>query len=230
MTIIRKKAIFEIIGITVLPGPIRRPITTSSSWAPNMSSDGEFSSLQDAISASLVATTRTTGQLVAEDLGFLRSTSRSAARKLDKQNARLLDIAQRLINNAAANTPTAPPELRNFDDIEDNWRGVVDVVDSLLERADKCLDEYNGVIKKLGTTKAKVAQTLPPPASEQQRPGMPRGNGRNQHLPKPQLLFQNVPRNDETTAFKPLIRSKPHAVVPFEESVAPVAAEGDLSS
>ena len=41
---------------------------------------------------------------------------------------------------------------------------------------------------------------------------------RNQNLPKPQLLFEHPPNNHETSRFRPLITSKPNAIVPFEQS------------
>lgn len=37
------------------------------------------------------------------------------------------------------------------------------------------------------------------------------------HLVKPQLTFDNVPTNDETGGFRPLLVKKPHAKIPLEE-------------
>jgi exosome complex exonuclease RRP6 len=37
------------------------------------------------------------------------------------------------------------------------------------------------------------------------------------HLPKPQLTFDNVPTNDETGPFRPLLVTKPHAKIPLEQ-------------
>ena len=38
--------------------------------------------------------------------------------------------------------------LDDSDDVEIQWKGIVDVIDSLLEKADTCLDEYTGLIKR----------------------------------------------------------------------------------
>ena len=38
--------------------------------------------------------------------------------------------------------------LANADGLDQNWSRVVDVVDSLLERADGVLDEVRGVVRK----------------------------------------------------------------------------------
>jgi exosome complex exonuclease RRP6 len=37
------------------------------------------------------------------------------------------------------------------------------------------------------------------------------------HIPKPQLSFENVPTNNETGGFLPLLTTKPHAKIPLEE-------------
>lgn len=110
----------------------------------------DFITLQSSISAALVATTRTTSQLVSEDLAFYRSLDSGLNRDLEQQNARLLGLATRLLGTATANTETVrPPSLRDVDAVEGNWRAVVDVVDSLLERADTALDEFTGAVKRL---------------------------------------------------------------------------------
>ena len=183
-----------------------------------MSFDGQFKSIQDRISASLVSTTRTTAQIAAEDLAFYRSSNPVAGRELDKQNSRLLSLARRLIQNAAVSTEVAAPELPDAESVDDNWKGVVDVVDNLLEKADACLDEYTGVIKRLSPThrSTPVPVTIRKTLAAKQR---------TQDLPKPQLLFEKVPDNQETTAFKPLLRTKPHAEVPLEESISPIFSE-----
>jgi exosome complex exonuclease RRP6 len=53
-----------------------------------------------------------------------------------------------LLNSAASISETRSSPLQDIDDVDNNWRGVVDVVDSLLEKADASLDEYTGVIKR----------------------------------------------------------------------------------
>ncbi|KAK5239326.1 exosome nuclease subunit, partial [Cryomyces antarcticus] len=116
----------------------------------------DFKAFQEAISTSLVATTRTTNDISSEDLGFHRSLDPSVAASLDRQNARLLSLAQRLLNNAASNSEVVGPSLSDADAVEGNWRGVVDVVDSLLEKADISLDEYTGVVKRLSPSQEQV--------------------------------------------------------------------------
>ena len=113
--------------------------------------DSDFSNLQSTISSALVSTTRSVSSLTSEDLPFHRSLDASLASKLDRQNARLLGLATGLLGSATATTETVrpPPSLKDIEGIENNWRAVVDVVDSLLERADTALDEFTGAVRRL---------------------------------------------------------------------------------
>jgi exosome complex exonuclease RRP6 len=113
--------------------------------------ESDFSTLQSSISSALVATTRSASALANEDLPFHRSLDSSVATKLDRQNARLLDLATSLLGAATATSETVrpPPSLKDIEGIENNWRAVVDVVDSLLERADTALDEFTGAVRRL---------------------------------------------------------------------------------
>jgi len=108
----------------------------------------DFKSLQDQIQVSLIATTRTAGQISSEDLGFQRSLNPEVGTALDEQSERILGLASALLKSAASVSELRAPALQDADDVENNWRSVVDVVDSLLEKLDTCLDEYTGVIKR----------------------------------------------------------------------------------
>ncbi|KAE9369509.1 hypothetical protein N431DRAFT_546954 [Stipitochalara longipes BDJ] len=184
----------------------------------------DFKSLQDQIQAALIATTRTTGQISSEDLGFQRSFNPEVGTALDEQSERLLALASALLKSAVSISELRAPILQDADDVENNWRGVVDVVDSLLEKSDTCLDEYTGVIKR-----------KEPPTGEQSEQSSFKskkhgslGNAfRTQNLVKPQLAFNNKPNNDDNTPWKPLLTSKPHAIVPLEECLGNPAEVSD---
>lgn len=181
-----------------------------------MSSESPFKPAQEEAPKALVSVTRTAGLLAGEDLGFYRASNPAGAKQLDRQNARLLSLAKRLIKSATVGTAVSAPKLKDSEDVDDNWHGIVEVVDSLLEKADIALDEYTGVIKKLT------------PAQEEQAPlGSLRRTRENAALGmrKPQLLFNNIPTNDETTAWKPLLKSKPNATVPLDETTRPSEAD-----
>lgn len=121
----------------------------------------DFKSLQDSIQSALISTTRTAGQVASEDLGFHRSFNKEVGTALDEQSQRLLSLASALLKSAASIAEFRAPVLEDTDDVENNWRSVVDVVDSLLEKSDTCLDEYTGVIKrKEPTTNEQSSQVL----------------------------------------------------------------------
>jgi exosome complex exonuclease RRP6 len=118
-----------------------------------------FKTLQDEISKALVSTTRSASHIGAADIDFQRSLNPAVGSQLDAQNARLLHLAQRLLENAAASSDAVGPKLPDVEAIDANWRGVVDVIDSLLEKADTSLDEYTGVVKRLSPGAEQVRKT-----------------------------------------------------------------------
>lgn len=108
----------------------------------------DFKSLQEKIQTALIAATRTTNQLAAEDLSFQKTSNPAVEDRLDETNGHLLELASSLIKSAAKGTDLKASELEDADDIDVHWSRIVDVVDTLLEKADTCLDEYTGLIKR----------------------------------------------------------------------------------
>ena len=108
----------------------------------------DFMSLQDEIQAALIAATRTGSQISSEDLAFHRSLNPEVGTLLDEQTTRLLTLSSSLLKSAASLAELKAPVLTETDDVDNQWRGIVDVLDSLLEKADSCLDEYTGAIKR----------------------------------------------------------------------------------
>jgi len=119
-----------------------------------------FKTLQDEISKALVSTTRSASRINAADITFQRSLNPEVGTQLDAQNARLLHLAQRLLENAAASSDAVGPKLPDVEALDANWRGVVDVIDSLLEKADISLDEYTGVVKRLSPVGEQVRASI----------------------------------------------------------------------
>ena len=177
-----------------------------------MAANGFFKPLKDNVSSALIDVTRTGGKIAAEDLAFQRSSNPAITPLLDKQNQRLLHLVHNLTQVSTAGTDVKPSKISDVDSLEDKWHGLVDIFDSLLEKADACLDEYTGVIRRRSppqqvTESASTKNTRPPKSY------------RSQILPKPQLLFEQPPNNNETTPFKPLLRSKPHSIQPLEACI-----------
>ncbi|KAM0717006.1 hypothetical protein Q7P37_006858 [Cladosporium fusiforme] len=195
----------------------------------------DFARLQSSVQSALVDTTRSATALAAEDLPFHRTVDPSLSSSLDAQNARLLSLANRLLGSATAHADNVRPTLRDIEDVESNWTRVVDVVDSLLERADTALDEFTGAVKRLSPREQvgfartcilegnllTVAKT--PVGNKPTKPSRINAALRSQDIEKPQLTFENKPFNYETEAFKPLLLNKPHASVALES--APIATD-----
>ncbi|KAG7009026.1 hypothetical protein G7Y79_00003g008940 [Physcia stellaris] len=185
-----------------------------------MAAPGSFKPVKDDVSSALIDVTRAVGKIAAEDLAFHRSYNSAVTPLLEKQNRRLLHLVRDLTQASTAGTDVQAPAIPDVDTLEENWHGLVDIFDNLLEKADACLDEYTGVIRKRSPPQE-------PTGSAPTKKVYPPRSYRSQILPKPQLLFENAPKNQETTPFKPLLRSKPHSIQPLEESIRlGIAGEG----
>lgn len=185
--------------------------------------DLKFKELQANISAALVETTRTVGQIVREDLAFHRSSNPSVGPVLDRQASRLLNLAQGLLKIATLGTEVPTPQIQDADAVEESWGGVVDVVDNLLEKTDACLDEYTGVIKRSTPLEdARATSNVNPKKQSLHRISS------TPHTTKPQNGFLRAPNNNEKTPFRPLLRSKPHAILPLTQSSTLVTGDDGL--
>ncbi|KAI9044481.1 exosome nuclease subunit RRP6 [Aspergillus affinis] len=184
-----------------------------------MDSAADFPPFQARLTSSLVQMTRTVGQLSAEDLAFHRSSSSELTESLDEQSDRILSLTSSILKAATSGTDLAAPSLQDEDSIEDNWRGVVDVIDALLEKADACLDEFTGVIKRLSPSQQEQSAAAAAKASKKPPTKFPSVYDYGpSKIPKPQLEFQRAVDNTDVSPFKPLLHKKVHATVPLEKS------------
>lgn len=108
----------------------------------------DFKALREAVQSALVKVTRSVNGLANEDIQFQRTVHPSVASQLDHQTDRLLRLASGVLESAGKFTGQRTSRLEDVDDVEIQWRSTVDVIDSLLEKADTCLDEYTGLVKR----------------------------------------------------------------------------------
>lgn len=113
-----------------------------------MDSSQDFNSLQEAIQKSLVSTVKSANRIASQDLSFQRTINPDVAEQLDDKTSRILDLSTRLLSSAAQACGLKPIKLEDPEDVDMNWRAVVDVVDSILEKADRAIDEYTGLVKQ----------------------------------------------------------------------------------
>jgi exosome complex exonuclease RRP6 len=190
----------------------------------------DFKSLQDGIQKALVSTTKSVNRLTAEDLGFQRAVNPAIATQLDDKTARLLGLSTRLLKSAArACGLKSATTLEDAEDIDVNWRGVVDVVDSVLEKADTALDEYTGLVKRKDpptTDAVRPVRRLPyrqiANSIQAQKPKKQKTTNkvvRNANITKPQIHFEKPVDNFPTGPWKPILTKKPHATVSLQKSL-----------
>ncbi|KAI2466936.1 ribonuclease H-like domain-containing protein [Annulohypoxylon bovei var. microspora] len=179
-----------------------------------MGSSQDFKSIQEKIQSALVTTTRLTNRIAAEDIKFQRTSNPEVEEQLDDTSGRLLALASSLLKSSTKSTDIKAPSIEDGDDIDVQWSRIVDVVDTLLEKADTCLDEYTGVIKR------KTAPTdQPAPSSKKFRSTTLESSMRRANITKPQHAFDVKPNNFNTSPWKPILTTKPHALVSLEESL-----------
>ncbi|TGJ81347.1 hypothetical protein E0Z10_g7418 [Xylaria hypoxylon] len=178
-----------------------------------MESSKDFNSLQETIQKALVSTTRLANQIAAEDLSFQRTSNPAVAEELDDTSSRLLALTSSLLQSATKGTDVAGPNLEDADDVDVHWSRIVDVLDNLLEKADTCLDEYTGAIKRKS---APVDQPAVP--AKKSRYALDQSIRRANVL-KPQNAFELKPNNHDTSPWKPFLTEKPHSTLPLDESL-----------
>ncbi|OAR00136.1 hypothetical protein LLEC1_06345 [Akanthomyces lecanii] len=181
-----------------------------------MAAPQDFKSLQDGVQKSLVSTVKYANRIANEDLSFQRTVNPDAAEQLDEKASRLLHLSTRLLQSAARACGVPAPKLEDAEDIDLNWQGVVDVVDSVLEKADTALDEYTGLIKRKEPPSDATDMTK---SSKPKRTKSTNKVIRNANVLKPQTLFELQPDNYPTGPWKPILTQKPHALVSLEKSL-----------
>ncbi|KAI1114035.1 ribonuclease H-like domain-containing protein [Nemania sp. NC0429] len=179
-----------------------------------MESSLDFKSLQEKVQSALVSTTRLANQIAAEDLSFQRTSNPDVAEDLDDASSRLLALTSSLLQSAIRGTDVAAPSLDDADDVDVHWSRIVDVLDHLLEKADTCLDEYTGAIKRKA---APPEQPVVP--AKKSRYALDQSIRRANVL-KPQNAFEIKPNNHDASPWKPSLTVKPHAKIPLDESIA----------
>ncbi|KAI0849367.1 ribonuclease H-like domain-containing protein [Daldinia vernicosa] len=174
----------------------------------------DFKSIQENIQTALVATTRLTNQIAAEDISFQRTSNPDVEEQLDDTSSRLLSLATSLLSSTTKGTDLKGPALEDSDDVDVHWSRIIDVVDTLLEKADTCLDEYTGVIKR------KAAPTEQPgPSQKKSRSTTLENSLRRANIIKPQNAFELKPNNLDPSPWKPILTTKPHALISLEQSL-----------
>ena len=185
-----------------------------------MSAGDSFKGLKDTVTSALVETTKTATKIANGDLAFHQSTNPAIVPLLELQRARLLTLANGLITSVTQGTEVSATHLADVESVDDSWKSVVDVIDNLLEKADASLDEITGSIRKLSPGQEEKIKRAAPSHGKHRNTKI----YHHRDMQKPQLFFNAKPNNDGKTPFKPLLQSKPHAIIPLEDSLRPMVS------
>ncbi|KAI5304539.1 exosome nuclease subunit [Ascosphaera pollenicola] len=179
-----------------------------------MDPSSDSASFREQSLSALKGLTRATNQLASQDLAFHKSLDSSVGPAVDEQGNKILYLANDLLR-CVSGTDKRVPHLTDEESVDDNWRSIVDVIDGLLEKADACLDEFTGLIKKTPQN-ARDQKS----AATDSKAKFPSSCSRTSRIPKPQIEFEHAPDNANTSApWRPLLTSKPHSSVPYSKSL-----------
>lgn len=187
-----------------------------------MSSTTDFASLQESVQKALINTVKTSNRIANEDLPFQRTVNPDVATLLDARSQRLRDLSTRLLGSAAkACGLKSAPKIEDAEDVEGSWSQVVDVVDTVLEKADTALDEYTGLIKRKEPPTDQGGEAK----KQKSKPAVIR----NANISKPQATFELQPDNFPTGPWKPILTKKPHATRSLEKSLEKPNSDGQYA-
>ncbi|KAK1753090.1 ribonuclease H-like domain-containing protein [Echria macrotheca] len=178
-----------------------------------MEQSQDFTALKDSVQTALVATTRSVNDLTNEDLQFQRTVSPAVASDLDEKSARLLGLANGLLKAAGQFTGQRVSALEDVDDVDFQWQGMMDVVDSLLYKIDTCLDDYTGLIKRKEAPTSELGRDPKRPKGALER------SMKTANILKPQDKFEKKIDNFDSGPWKPLLTTKPHAQRSLDDSL-----------
>ncbi|KAI9094381.1 ribonuclease H-like domain-containing protein, partial [Phlyctochytrium arcticum] len=186
----------------------------------------DFDGFQSSLFSALAQLARASQPLKPADLSFYKSLSPTFTQRLQSSSDKLLGVCNRVFNHAAAagTSSSSTKEAANFqdsDDLVDDFDLVVDVVDSLLEKADTCMDEVTGRIKK-NAPDSVPGQSAPVMLQVSAGgPGSAKGGKSSfnvvaaQNIVRPQLRFEDKVDNSNRPHERK-ITFKPNAKVPLE--------------
>lgn len=168
----------------------------------------------DELLPKIVSTVRSASALAAQDVDFYRSLDKNVAKSLTKTSAELAAM----INNTLLCIDQNSTLLKEGKEALDNaCKDFSNIMDNLFEKSDRSLDILRG---KGAEQKDRGLMYLDDGARIDSAP--------NKRISKPQLSFKRPVDNTEAHPFKPLLRSKPHALKQLSDSLRLIPADGDV--
>jgi exosome complex exonuclease RRP6 len=162
-------------------------------------------SLVASVLPKLAPVIRAAAGLASNDVNFYKSLDQGIAQQSTQSSQSVL----KLINEIASSVESG--DAHEFDDKSiESWTVVSNLLDTFLERSDMAFD---GLRKKKSAGENSTQITYLDDSAS-----VKTNETHQKRQEKPQEKFSRPVDNNEVHPFKPLLTSKPHAVVPFEET------------
>lgn len=161
----------------------------------------------DKLLPKVMETVRASTSLAAQDVEFYRSIDSNISEDLDQSLKSMSSLLNTILVSIDENNggDGIDGDKEKLGEVCKEFSNVMDV---LFEKSDRFLDVLS---RKTNTGAGSGLQYLDDTASSDTQPG--------KRIPKPQLNFKNPVDNSESHPFKPLLTSKPHALVPLNKSL-----------
>lgn len=164
----------------------------------------------------LMNTIRAASSLGAQDVNFYKTVDKDLGQQIDDQSQRLLNISNDLLRAAIDD----PNDFQAIEYGEENvtgevsWKPVSRIIDSIFDKIDSTFVQAKRKAK--GITKDQELEYLD---NGKTSTTTTISNEKASKIEKPQLKFKVPIDNSESGPFKPKLSSKPHALVPFNDSL-----------
>lgn len=173
-----------------------------------------FSRFQDELYDSLVSTTKAVTIIGSQDIDFYRSLDTYFASSFANCNKRLLDLVNYLIQFASFGRFG---RIEDYEDLNYKWWDIIDVIDSLFEKADISLNEFGELVKQ--SDHGAENDTLKFSKALKKKKKLAYKFIHAENISRPQFRFSTIPNNDPDTPWKRKITVKPNALVPLDDCI-----------
>ncbi|CCC71396.1 hypothetical protein NCAS_0H00860 [Naumovozyma castellii] len=154
----------------------------------------------------VVNTVRAASALAAQDVDFYRSIDKDIAHSLEQSSNQIADMINSVLLSIDENSEQVDGTKENLEDI---WKDFGNLMDNLFEKSDRSID----IITRGhgGSNGQSGMQYIDEFSGRDLTPG--------KQILKPQLKFTTPIDNTESHPFIPLLKEKPFALKPLEESM-----------
>lgn len=166
-----------------------------------------------ALFASVVGVVRGSTALAAKDIDFYKSLDKDVAESMSGVTSDIVSMINSVLSSIDEHCEPLENDKESF---SNSWNDISNVIDNLFEKSDRSLDILN---RRLHAEQDGGANNTNGPNMQYLDQFGGNQEGGNTKIEKPQLNFKTPVDNSETHPFHPLLKEKPNALVPLDESV-----------